>query len=732
MIKRLGFPDCRQFDSSDCGPAALRSIAMYYGRDYPLEELRERCFITRQGVSMLGISEAAENIGFRSRGVKLTVDELIAYRPFPCILHWNQNHFVVCYGVKKRGKTFKISDPVRGKYQIDRQGFKKCWLSMLENGSERGSVLLLEPTPAFYDKSGIKRKSHNLMYYLKYLSPYKLQLLQLITGMLCGTLFALIFPFLTQAVVDEGIGNSDLNFITLVLVAQMILMATQMAVNFLQNWIALNMNTRISITLISDFLIRLMRLPLRVFDTKNIGDILQRIGDHDRIRSFMTGTALTSVFSLLDFMVFLIIMAYYNVSILLVFLVGNTLYIVWVLFFMRYRHRLDNARFTQSAVNQSTMVQMITGMQEIKLNNMEKRQRWKWESIQVGLFKISIKSMSLGQLQQVGSLLFSQITSLIISYLAARSVIEGHMTLGMMMSVSYIIGQLSGPVGQFITLAQSFQDARISLDRLNEINGRKEVETDIKGTEELPENHTIRLEDVSFSYDGAERGYVLEHLNLNIPEGKVTAIVGASGSGKTTIIKLLMGFYRPLKGVIMVGNKPLKDINPHVWREYIGAVLQDGFIFSDTIADNIALSGEVDKDALWNAVDKACIREYIEKLPLRYNTKIGMDGIGLSQGQKQRLLIARVIYKDPEFLFFDEATNSLDANNERRIMDALNGFYKGKTVVVVAHRLSTVRLADNIVVLDSGKIVEEGTHEELAALHGTYYTLVKKQLELGI
>lgn len=734
MYMSIVFPEYRQFDLMDCGSACLKMISQYYGKNYSLQRLRERCFISRQGVSMLGISDAAESIGFRTRGVKLTLQELTDNKPYPCIIHWNQKHFVVCYGSSKHGRFFKISDPARGKYEIDRTGFEKCWLSMQENGKSKGNVLLLEPTSTFYEqKEDRTQSSCNMVFYLRYLKPYRSQIFQLFLGMLCSIIFSLILPFLTQAVVDQGIENSNLEFVTLVLVAQLILMATRMSVSLIQNWIMLNMNTRISIALISDFLVKLMRLPLRIFDTKNIGDILQRIDDHSRIQSFMTSTALTLIFSLISFFIFIVIMANYNLLILTVFLIGNILYVLWILLFMRYRRRLDNARFAQASANQSSMVEIITGMQEIKLNNIERQQRWKWEAIQVNLFKISIKSMTVGQLQQIGSLIFSQSTSIIISFLSAKFVIQGTMTLGMMMAISYIIGQLSGPVGQFIELMQSFQDASISLERLNEINQRKDetIDSDLI-INNIPNDHTLRIDNVSFSYDGSERNYVLEHLNLTIPPNKVTAIVGSSGSGKTTIIKLLMGFYKPQKGTIKVGSVLLDTLNPNLWRQNIGAVLQDGFIFSDTIAKNIAMTDNIDKDLLWQVVDKAQIREYIEGLPLGYNTKIGMEGSGLSQGQKQRLLIARAIYKNPDFVFFDEATNALDANNERNIMEALETFYNGKTVIVAAHRLSTIRNADHIVVLDHGKIVEEGNHNELIAQKGIYYGLIKDQLELGL
>ena len=735
MIKP--FPHYQQLDSMDCGPSCLRMVAKYYGRSYSLQNLRERSFITRQGVSMLGISDAAESIGFRTQGVRISLEQLIEDVPLPCILHWNQNHFVVLYDIKKRksGATFKISDPGKGKYDMDLSGIQKCWISTRKDGKDSGTALVLTPTPDFYERiDDQEQQKRNLSFYLRYLFPYRSQLFQLVVGMLLGSVFSLILPFLTQAMVDQGIGNRNLNFITLILIAQLVLSVTQMGVGFIQSWISLHMNTRISITLISDFLAKLMRLPIRFFDAKNIGDIMQRIGDHGRIQSFMTGTTLTTIFSFFNFFVFAFIMAYYNLTILVVFLVGNALYVTWILSFMRYRRKLDNARFAQASANQSNMVQLITGMQEIKLNNCEKQHRGKWESIQVKLFKISIQGTALGQIQQVGSLFFSRTTSLLISFLAAKAVVDGEITLGMMMSISYIIGQLSGPIGQVIGFSQSLQDAKISLERLNEINNKEdEIVTVESKINTLPEDKTIKLEDVCFSYDGAEREYVLEDLNLTIPQNKVTAIVGASGSGKTTIIKLLLGFYEPVKGKLKVGNYSLTDINPHLWRQNTGAVMQEGFLFSDTIANNIALSEEaVDQKKLLYAVETANIKDFIESLPLKYNSKIGMEGSGVSQGQKQRLLIARTIYKSPMFLFFDEATNALDANNERTILDKLKEFYKGRTVVIVAHRLSTVQNADNIIVLDEGKVIEEGTHKELTEKKGAYYTLVKNQLELGV
>lgn len=730
----VSFPHYQQLDSIDCGPTCLRIIAKYYGRNYSLESLRERSYIGKQGVSLLGISNAAESIGFRTQGVRSNIRQLNEEIPLPCILHWNQHHFVVCYRIRKRkkGSLYAISDPAKGKYEVDDEGLRVSWITSTEEG--QGIALLLSPTPEFYkqDDERIAQK-RNLSFFFQYLLPYKSQLIQLIIGMGLGGVFALILPFLTQAVVDQGIGNNNLNLITLILIAQLTLSITQTGVSFLQSWITLHMNARISITLISDFLAKLMRLPIRFFDAKNIGDIMQRIDDHGRIQSFMTGATLSTIFSFFNFFIFAFIMAYYNLAILSIFLVGNTLYITWIILFMRYRRKLDNARFTQSSVNQGNIVQLITAMQEIKLNNCEKQQRWKWETVQVKLFKISIQGTALEQVQQIGSIFFTQTTNLLISYLSAKAVIGGDITLGMMMSISYIIGQLSGPIGQVINFSKSFQDAKISLERLNEVHNKEDEEqTACQKLNILPAEQSIYLDNVCFNYDGANRDYVLEDLSLRIPQHKITAIVGSSGSGKTTIVKLLLGFYPPISGNIKIGRTALSDLNPHLWRQHTGAVMQDGFIFSDTITNNIAVGVEnVDKSRLQYAVDTANIREFIESLPMKYETKIGMEGNGISQGQRQRILIARAIYKNPDFIFLDEATNSLDANNERVIMNNLNQFYQGKTVVIVAHRLSTVQNADKIVVLEHGKIIEEGTHKELSAQKGAYYTLIRNQLELG-
>ena len=557
--------------------------------------------------------------------------------------------------------------------------------------------------------------------------------MQLLLCMALGSLLQMAFPFLTQAMVDVGIGDHNLGFITIVLIAQLALFFSQLAIGFLRSWIMLHINSRVDIALISDFLMKLMKLPLHYFDTKMTGDIMQRIGDHARIKSFLMGNTVNILFSVVNFFIFTGILGYYHPLILVIFLGGNSLHVIWILSFMRFRRELDIKRFNQSAGEQSKIIQLIQGMQEIKLNNCERQKRWEWEHIQVKLFRINVRGLSLGQIQQAGSSFFTQTTGIIVSFIAAKAVVDDQMTLGMMMSLTYIIGQVAAPISEFIGFAQSFQDAKISLERLNEIHNQVDEEQNIETKLScLPVNRDIYLKDVTFSYSGADRDYALDGVNLTIPANKVTAIVGTSGSGKTTIVKLLQGFYEPLRGQITIGNNPLSLINPHLWRSKAGSVMQESFIFSDTIARNIAIAtDEIDIDRLHHAVEVANIGDYINSLPLGYSTKIGMEGNGLSAGQRQRILIARAVYKNPEYIFFDEATNSLDANNESIIMNNLQTFYKGKTVLVVAHRLSTVRHADKIIVLDHGKVIEEGTHEELTARRGAYYTLVKNQLELG-
>ena len=732
------FPHYHQQESADCGPASLRMIAKYYGHSYSLEMLRSHSFISREGVSMLGISDAAEYLGMHTLGVKITFEQLANEAVLPCILHWNQNHFVVCYGIKKKrfSDDYKIyiADPASQKLCYNKEEFCKCWLSTKLAGKDCGTALLLEPGVNFgLVEDEFKAREKSFTSFIRYLLPYKKLFLQLLLGMVLGSLLQLIFPFLTQAMVDVGIGNRDLGIITLILIAQLMLFFSQLTVGYIRSWILLHINSRIDISLISDFLQKLTSMPLHFFDSKNTGDIMQRIGDHGRIKSFLMGNSFSIMFSLVNFIVFMFILAYFDTRILLIFSVGNSLYVAWILFFMRFRRELDAKRFNLSSTEQSRIIQLIQGMQDIKLNNCEKQKRWEWERIQVRLFNVSVKGLTIGQIQQSGSAFFTQATNIIISFIAARAVVEGNMTLGMMMSLTYIIGQVSAPIGDFIGFAHALQDARISMERLNDIHAQEDEEYDIcNKLSLLPENGTITVRDLTYSYSGAERDYAIKNLSLDIPEGKVTAIVGESGSGKTTLIKLLQGFYKPNSGTIKVGGISLDCINPHLWRKSTGSVMQESYIFSDTIAKNIALStDEVDVKRLYDSALLANAEEFISALPLGYNTRIGMEGSGVSQGQRQRLLIARAIYKNPKYLFFDEATNSLDATNERIIMENLQKIFQNRTVVIAAHRLSTVMNADNIVVMKKGEIVEQGTHAELVALRGHYYTLVKNQLELG-
>ncbi len=738
MINSFTFPHYSQQEAADCGPTCLRMIAKHYGKEYSAEMLRKHCYISREGVSMLGISDAAEYIGFRTLGVKISFEQLVNEAVFPCILHWNQCHFVVCYGAKRKGKSGEykiyISDPASQKITYTAEEFKKCWLSTKVSGRDCGVALILEPGVDFgkrEDEIQVRKKS--LVSFVRYFFPYKNLFLQLIAGMAVGTLLQLVFPFLTQAMVDVGIGKRDISIITLILIAQLMLFIAQLTVGYIRSWIMLHINSRIDISLISDFLVKLTSMPLHFFDTKKTGDIMQRIGDHGRIKSFLMGNSMNIMFSLANFVVFMGILAYYDLKILTIFLVGNSLYVMWILFFMRYRRELDIKRFNLASTEQSRVIQLIQGMQDIKLNNCEKQKRWEWERIQVRLFKVSVKGLTVGQIQQTGSAFFTQSTNILISFIAAKAVVDGDMTLGMMMSLTYIIGQISAPIGDLIGFAHALQDAKISLERLNEIHAQEDEESGIADKlPTLPEDRSISIEHLTYSYSGADRDYALKDVSLKIPEGKVTAIVGESGSGKTTLIKLMQGFYKANSGCIKVGSVSLESINPHLWRKSTGSVMQESFIFSDTIAKNIALcTDEVDTERLYNAAVMANADSFVSAMPLGYNTRIGMEGCGVSQGQRQRLLIARAIYKNPEYIFFDEATNSLDATNERRIMENLNEFYKGKTVVIAAHRLSTVKNADQIVVMKQGQIVETGTHQELVEKRGEYYTLVKNQLELG-
>jgi ATP-binding cassette subfamily B protein len=700
-------------------------VAKFHGNNYSLNELRSKSFIAR------------EAIGFRTMGVKIPFDKLTADAPMPCIIHWNQSHFAVLYRIKKN--KIEVADPASGLITYTKREFLKSWISTSANGSELGIALLLEPTPVFFDQEAETDKNQQLgfRYLFGYLQTYRRFIFQLLIGLLLGSLIQLIMPFLTQSIVDVGINTRNTPFIYIVLAAQLMLIFSRTMAEFIRRWILLHLSTRINLSVISDFLIKLMQLPMSFFDSKKIGDILQRIEDHSRIERFLSSSSLSILFSFFNLIIFGVVLALYSVPIFLVFFAGSTLYIVYVLFFLKVRKELDYKRFNELSQNRSSLIQLVNGMQEIKLNNCERSKRWEWERIQAKLFKVTIRSTRVEQWQEGGSRLINELKNIFITFMAATAVISGSMTLGMMLAVQYIIGQLNVPINEFVNFIRELQDARISLDRIGEIRQLENEEKPLKALIEASprssgEGKGVRLQNLTFQYEGPHSPKALDAVDLTIEEGKVTAIVGASGSGKTTLLKLLLKYYSPTEGKIYLGNADLVNVSARDWRTQCGTVMQDGFIFSDTIAKNISVSDDEPNAAkLLHAVHVANIKEFIEVLPLGYNTKIGSDGTGISAGQRQRILIARAVYRNPRYLFFDEATSALDANNEKVIMDNLNQFFKGRTVVVIAHRLSTVKNADKIIVMENGKIMEEGTHNQLANLKGKYYELVKNQLELG-
>ncbi|TDS14851.1 peptidase domain-containing ABC transporter [Sphingobacterium paludis] len=760
-IFRSKFKFYKQLDYMDCGPTCLRMVSAYHGKEYDLDYLRANSYITKNGVSMLGLSEAAEKIGFKTIIAKLSFEQLSEQVPLPCVLHWNQEHFVVLYDVEKKNlfrKTEKLvlGDPGHNLIRLERKVFESCWLS----ADNKGVALLLEPTPSFYeDQEEHAKKNKGFRFLISYLKPYKQYFTQLILGMLLASLISMCFPFLTQSLVDFGVMRKKIDFIHLILLSQLLLFMGGIAVDLIRNWVLLHVSTRISITIISNFLIKLMKLPINFFESKNVGDITQRINDHHRIETFLTGSTLSTLFSVINLIVFSVILAMYNPQLLFIFAIGSALSILWISIFLRRRRDIDYSRFQRSRENQNSLFEIITGMQEIKLYNSQKTRRWEWERVQAKLFKVNIQSLALEQYQEIGATFFTQLKNIIISYAAAMLVINQEISLGVMLSISYIIGQMNSPLNQIIQFIKGIQDAKISLDRLGEIHERPEEdsEDDLIGYNEnnfprMPQeksealflNHSrflknirdekggITISNLSFQYGSPKSPMILKNLSMHIPKGKITAVVGASGSGKTTLMKLLLKFYPITMGNIYVDGVNLQDISAQLWRNNCGTVMQEGFVFSDSITRNIAVDGDrIKEEQFYDAVRLANLEEDIARLPLGFSTRIGNSGSGLSGGQKQRLFIARAVYKDPKFLFFDEATSALDANNEKIIMENLDEFYKGKTVFVIAHRLSTVKNADQIIVMHKGEIVEQGTHEELVKNRAYYFELVKNQLELG-
>ncbi len=729
-----------QHDQTDCGPASLAMIAHYYGKKYSLDDLRNLAFISREGVSLLGINEAALKIGFETFPSQLSVEELKKKAHLPCILHWNKNHFVVLFKIKKKlfsqKYIYKLADPGYGIISLTEDIFLKHWLS----NNAKGIALFLSPTDKFHAYSPPKEKKLSIKHMLGYLHSYKKQLLLMFALLLLGSGLTLIFPFLTQQLIDEGVNAKNLNTITLILLAQLVVFLGTISIEIIRNWLILFVGTKLSITIVSDFLKKMLKLPIAFFDSKTTGDFNQRILDNDRIEDFLTSQSLMTIFSIITFTVFFGVLWYYDYKIVLTYVVLTLLAIGWSGYWLKKRKHLDYFRFQQKSKNHESIFEMINGVTELKLNQFDEYKRKEWEDIQEKLFKINIRILKLDQFQFSGFQFINELKNIFVTFLAAMYVVSGKMTLGELLSVSYIIGQMNSPVNQLINFFRSLQDAKLSLERLNEVQNHPEEESQDQVL--LSKNNLIassngnlkgiKIENLSFQYEGPKSPYVLKNINAFIPEGKVTAIVGASGSGKTTLMKLLLKFYELTEGAIFYNTIDLHKLSPKNLRENCGIVMQDGYIFSDTIERNIAMGEKiVDTNKLKKSARIANIERFIESLPLQYNTKIGAAGNEMSGGQKQRILISRAVYRNPHYLFFDEATSALDSENEKIIHDNLQHFFKGKTVVIIAHRLSTVKNADQIIVLKKGKVVEKGNHKELVNNKSEYFNLVKNQLELG-
>lgn len=724
------FPFYRQLDYRDCGPTCLRMIAKFHGKTFSREFLRDKAGITRTGVNMAGIADAAESIEMRTLGMRVSLESLVNEAPTPFIVPWRQKHFVVVY---KTSKTkIYVADPAQGLLEYSHQDFLEAWTN---TSDKTGFVLLLEPNANFHSQEEDKTKTKGFSILIPYLLPYKKIIYQLFLGLIVGISIQFLLPFLMQSVVDVGVNNRDIPFIYLILIAQLVLFVTQTLVSIFREWLMLHINGRFHIKMVSDFLYKMLKLPVNFFDTRNTGEHLQRITDLSRIQAFISSSSFGMIYSIVLFVVFGFVLAFYSLKIFLVFIIGAVLYVGWTFFFLKKRAELDFKRFDEMSQSQTSLVQIINGVREVKVNNSQRKNRWKWEQVQISLFKTSMSGLKLAQYQSIGSNFINELKNIIITFLSATAVVNGEITLGMMLSIQYIVGQLNSPLGSFIGFVQLWQDAKISLERLWQVHSiNDEDETKHNKLKELPESKTIYIKNLTFKYGSKSSPSVLKDLSFEIPEGKTTAIVGASGSGKTTLIKLLLKFYEPTEGSINIGTSDLKAINNDFWRMNCGAVLQETFIFNDTIAGNISESEQnevIDREKLKQASFISNIEEFIERLPNKYNTELGTSGIRLSGGQEQRLMIARAVYKNPSFVFFDEATSSLDANNEKVIMENLNKFISGKTSIIVAHRLSTVKNADNIIVLENGEVVEQGNHSYLTTLKGKYYELVKNQLELG-
>jgi ATP-binding cassette subfamily B protein len=727
----------KQLDSMGCGPSCLKMVSQFYGKSYPMDWLKEQMYITKEGVSLLAINNLAEDIGFLTLMTEITLTDLKKNSPLPAILYWNKNHFIVLTKISKnifsKKYFFHIADPAHGFVKLNEFNFAKSWLSH----EKKGIALFLEPSETFQNQTPPKTEKLNLRYILKYLTPHRKKLIFLFILLLFSSGLTLLFPFLTQNLIDNGVNKKNLSFISVILLAQLSVFLGTIIIDIIRNWLMLYVGTKISITIISDFLKKILQLPISFFDTKLMGDFNQRIQDNERIEHFLTSQSLITLFSIITFSVFFGVLCYYDFSILVVYFILTVISISWSFYWLKKRKILDYNRFQYRSENQESIYEIINGVTEMKLNQFEDFKRNEWEKIQQKLFKTNIKVLKLDQIQMSGFEFLNQIKNILVTFLAATFVVKGKMTLGELLSVSYIIGQMNSPVNQLVSFFRSLQDAKLSLERLNEVQNHP--------TEEQLENQSkliipsinsittgIKFNSLSFQYEGPKSPYVLKDINFTIPDGKITAIVGASGSGKTTLMKLLLKFYEPTEGELFFNSENINNISPKSLRENCGVVMQDGFIFSDTIERNIATGDEnINKEKLQNAVKIANIEEFINSLPLGYNTKIGASGNGISGGQKQRILIARAVYKNPHYIFFDEATSALDAENEKIIHDNLQQFFKGKTVLIIAHRLSTVKNADQIIVLKNGEIAEIGNHQQLVQNKADYFNLVKNQLELG-
>lgn len=721
----------RQLDVADCGAACLQMIAGYYGKQINLISIKEKIYVSKCGVSLLNVARGAEAIGFRTTKVKLSLSFLNKSKPLPCIIHINDEHFVVLYKIKINRFNHKayyyIADPAYGKIKMSKEEFTSSWLV-----DKMGVALLLTPNQEELLKNDTTvDRTHQSSFktLLNYFISFKKYIFQIAIGLLGASLISFVLPFLTQVIVDEGIANKNVGFIFLILLAQIVLLFGQLIINFIRNWLLLHINVRISINIISDFLSKLMRIPIKFFDAKSQGDIIQRISDHSVIERFLTDGLLNSIFSIFNILIFSVILGIYGIDYLSIFWIGSALSLFWIWIFNKKRKKVNYIRFQRSRESQDSMFEILNGMSEIKLNNNDLQRRWEWEKTQARLFKLNLLNLKLEQIQNISNTTLNQLKNTIIIFLAANAVINGNMSIGMMMSISYIIGALNSPVEQLSAFIQSMQDAKLSMERLTELQYVDDEYSTSNNSARLIDNKiNIEFKNMTFSYDGNLLKPILNSLNMIIEEGKTVAFVGASGCGKTTLIKLLLGYYPPLSGEILINGKSIKEISLREWREKIGCVMQDGYIFSDSLLNNIIMKNQVDYERLNYALQISNCEEFVSNLPFGINTKIGPSGMNLSAGQKQRILIARAVYKNPDIIIFDEATSALDAKNESDISSKLQSFFSKRTAIIIAHRLSTVKNADIIYVLDKGRIVEAGKHNELIALKGHYFNLVQNQL----